>query len=297
MLRLGAITDEVSPNFERALDMICDWGVRDVEVHTVWSKNVESLTDSEVIRLWRMIEMRSLRVCCISSTVFLRCHLDDRDEPIVWRTRFRSIGGAYAIHLRALARSLEIAAMVGAPLVRVFGFWKDGPTTEDTYRRAAERLAQPIQMAQAAGVRLALENCPHTYFDWGERAAHLLDLIDSPWLGLLWDPCSSVRSGESDYLSGYGRFQTRVVHVHAKDIRVDPALKHGRAYLPIEQGNLDWHRIVACLARDSWEGVICLETHHLAADGTKETAATASFGGLSQIRREVAAMPEHQTGG
>ncbi|HJW83421.1 MAG TPA: hypothetical protein VJ754_03875 [Anaerolineae bacterium] len=40
MLRLGAITDEVSPRVERALDMIRAWGRQVVEVHTAWDKRV-----------------------------------------------------------------------------------------------------------------------------------------------------------------------------------------------------------------------------------------------------------------
>ena len=296
MLRLGAITDEVSPRVERALDMIRAWGVQDVEVHTAWDKNVESLSDAQVSRLCHLLDERGLRVCCISSTAFLRCHLDGRDEPITWRTRFRSIRGGYADHVRALARGLEIARALRAPLVRVFGFWRDGPTTDDVYQRAAERLAKPVEAAQAAGIGLALENCPHTYFDWSERAARLVDQIDSPWLGLLWDPCSGMRAGENDYLSGYHHFQRRVMHVHAKDMRVDTALKRGRAYVPIGQGDIDWRAILARLVDSGYAGVVSLETYHLAADGTKETAAAASFEGLSQLWRGVAAqpIPEHE---
>lgn len=287
MFRLGAITDEVSPNTEHALDLVQRWSLSDVEVHTVWAENIEALTNSEVQQLRQQLDNRGLRTCCISSTVFLRCYLDDRYDPIDWQTRFKSIGGTYADHLQALARSLEIAALLDAPLVRIFGFWRAGPTSEDIYTQAAERLQKPIELAQTAKVRLALENCPHTYFDWGQRAAQLVDLINSPWLGLLWDPCSSLRSGQADYLAGYDAFRSRIMHVHAKDMRVDSGSKHDRAYVPVGRGEIDWPEIIQRLACDGYAGVISLETHHLGPDGTQETAAAESINGLKRITNQV----------
>lgn len=283
MFRLGAISDEVSPNAQRALDLVQAWGLSDVEVHTVWDKNIEELTNLEVRRLRQQLDEHGLRTCCISSTVFLHCSLDDPTAPIEWPTRFHSIGGTYPEHVQALARCLEIAAMLDAPLVRIFGFWRAGPTNEVVYAQAAQRLQKPLDMAGSAGIRLALENCPHTYFDWGQRAARLVDLINSPWLGLLWDPCSSLRSGQTDYLAGYASFRQRIVHVHAKDMRFDSGAQHDRVYVPIGRGEIDWREIIQRLARDSYAGVISLETHHLAIDGRQEPAAAASFNALRQI--------------
>jgi sugar phosphate isomerase/epimerase len=288
MYRLGAITDELSPNTERALDMAQDFGLCEVEIHSAWNTNVETLTDAQVQVLKKLVRERDLRVCCISSTVFLRCHLADSNQSIPRLPGFQSIEGRYEEHLSALERCLDLANILGAPLVRVFGFWQEAPTEPAIYDQAAEKLVTPIQMAQAKGIRLALENCPHTYFDWGERAAKLVDLIDSVWFQMLWDPCTGLRSGEPDYLIAYKLIQPFLVHVHAKDLLLDPTLKRGRAYVPVGAGQVRWQEILSQLQEDGYQGVVCLETHHISPQGFKEQAAIASFQGLKRIYDETA---------
>jgi L-ribulose-5-phosphate 3-epimerase len=283
IVRLGAINDELSPVFERALELAVTLGIQEIEIHTVGRKVIEELETTDVRRIQQELAHRQLHVCNISSTVFLRCHLDDRDEEITWRTPFRSINGRYADHISALERVLEIAQILQAPLVRIFGFWQDRPLTEAIYEQAARRLVRPLQMAEAAGLPLVLENCPHTYFDWGQRAARLVEMIDSPWLRLLWDPCTGVRSGEPDIMAAYPQISRRLAHVHAKDMRFDPANKRGHVYVPIGQGQLDWRTILGRLEADGYQGVVCIETHHLGPDGTKESAAIATYKGLKEI--------------
>ena len=287
MFRLGAISDELSPNTVRALDLAQSLGLREVEIHTTWSANIEQLSDKQVDRLNLSLAERGLSVCCVSSTVFLRCHLDDRQEAIPELSDFRSIEGLYANHLRALERSLVVANKLDAPFVRVFGFWQGGVTTEDSFQQAAEKFTFPLKMAQANGVPLVLENCPHTYFDWGARAAQLVALINSPWLRLLWDPCTGLRSREPDYLGALDAIRPYLAHVHAKDIVIDAGLKRGRAYVPVGEGEVRWKEIMIRLVRAGYDGVLSLEPHHVGADGTRESAAVASFNGLRRIYDRV----------
>jgi sugar phosphate isomerase/epimerase len=148
MLRLGAINDELSPVFERVLDLAVALGIQEIEIHSVGRKVIEKLETTEVRRVQQELAQRQLHVCNISSTVFLRCHLDDRDEEIPWRTPFRSIKGCYADHLRGLERALEIAQMLQAPLVRIFGFWQDEPLSDAIYEQVAGRLVRPLQMTR-----------------------------------------------------------------------------------------------------------------------------------------------------
>jgi L-ribulose-5-phosphate 3-epimerase len=287
MFRLGAINDELSPSFERALDLAVDLGIQELEIHTLGRKTIEELTPPEVKHLQQGLQERRLHVCNVSSTAFLRCHLDDRDVKITWRTPFRSIKGCYADHIRGLEHALQIAQELQAPLVRIFGFWQDEPLTDAISQQVADRLARPLKMAQAAGIPLALENCPHTYFDWGQRAAHLVEMVASPWLRLLWDPCSGLRSGEPDVLAAYPQIRHCLAHVHAKDLRFDPSSKRGHVYVPIGQGQVDWRSILTRLKVDGYQGVICIETHHLGPDGSKESAAIATYHGLTKVMQGV----------
>lgn len=282
-MRIGAINDELSPNFKQALDLAVALGIQDIEIHTFNQKPIEVLKPDELLTLRKWLKERDLKVCNLSSTVFLRCHLDENcTDEIEWHTRFANISGGYADHLQALKRALEIAAELQAPSVRIFGFWKEASLTQTIFERAIERLREPLALAEAAEIPLLLENCPHTYFDWGARTIQLIEMAGSPWMRMLWDPCSGMRSGEPDVLEAYPRIRPWLAHVHAKDIRFHPTSKRGHSYVPIGEGEMRWPAILAQLASDDYEGVISLETHHQAPDGTKESAAIAMMAGMKQ---------------
>lgn len=287
MFQLGAISDELSPDIERALDLAAELGLKQIELHTALGRTVEEWDDEQISWLQAALNQRGLSVCCISSTVFLRCHLVANSASIPPLPGFRSIEGSYQQHLAALERCLEIAQRFCAPVVRIFGFWRTGPTNTEIFTLASHKLSHAAQMAASKGVRLALENCPHTYFDWGKRAVKLIAEVGSPSLGMLWDPCSSLRSGEPDYLAHSSEISRYLLHIHAKDIVIDSQLKRGRKYVPVLQGQVNWTEIFLRLKRSGYDGVVCLETHHNGPDGTRESAARASFAGLLRVYRET----------
>jgi len=294
MFRIGAINDELSPDLVRGLDLACELGVKDIEIHAVGEQSIEEIDDRTVEELQQLLAERGLRVCNVSSTAFLRCHLKDSPEVIQWKGSFRTTFGSYKDHLRYLQRALDIARTLDAPMVRVFAFWREGPTTDQVYDLAAERLQPAVDLAEKAGIPLVVENCPHTYFDWGSRAVQLVEMVNSPWLKLLWDPCTGVRSGEEDILSAYPRIIRQVAHVHAKDLRFEPENGRPHRYVPIGEGVVPWEQILSLLAKDGYEGAVVLETHHLAPDGTKETAARAMHAGLSRIAQRISVEAKGQ---
>ena len=100
---------------------------------------------------------------------------------------------------------------------------------------------------------------------------------------MLWDPCSGLRAGEPDILAPFSAIEQQLAHVHAKDILVDPQLRHGRRYVPIGQGQIPWPKILARLAGISYAGAVSLEPHHLGPDGKRETAAGESILELKKV--------------
>jgi L-ribulose-5-phosphate 3-epimerase len=292
MFQLSAINSELSLDLDQALSIAMDFELQSIEIHTIGGECVETLHPAEIQGLKKTLDRYGIQVCCIASTAFLRCPLGDHD-PIPDPIAYPSIGGSYDDHLTALENALSIANELNAPQVRVFGFVRQGPTTEQVYQRIAERLDQPIRMAQAAGVRLVLETCPHTYLDWGVRAAHFANMVNSPWLKILWDPAGPVRAGEQDYMTPYPQLRPHLGHVHAKDILIDPSLEGGRAYVPIGQGMIQWHQILSRLAGDGYDGWVSLEPHHVGPDGRLESAARTSFQKLNQIYQSLLKMNQY----
>jgi hypothetical protein len=68
--RLGILTDEVSPNFDDALDWIAKEKLAHVEVRVVDGKNVVTLDDAQIADVRRRVEARGLFISAIASPLF-----------------------------------------------------------------------------------------------------------------------------------------------------------------------------------------------------------------------------------
>jgi L-ribulose-5-phosphate 3-epimerase len=283
MLRLCAITDEISPSFERSLDLLSEWGMKDAEIHSLWDTSIELLTEEQASQLERLLAEHDLRPAVLDSTVFLRCLLHGEEPPEAWSKRFQSLGGSYDQHLAWLEACLRTARRIGAPLVRIFGFWREGPATEAVIHEIEDRLQAAVEMAASAGVVLALETCPHTYLDQTRPTLEVLRALDSPWLRLLWDPSNAFRSGDADVADLVAEAFPYLAHLHVKGILVGENLPDGHRYVTIGRGQVDFRLLLGGLVSAGYKGLVSLEPHYALPRSGLEGAARESFESLRGI--------------
>jgi len=262
MDRLCIIADEVSTDFDKAIACISGWGLKNVEVHGLWDTSVELLGATQIERLRAALDAFHLAAPVVSSTVFLRCRLRGGMAPERWSRRFDSLAGEYPEHLHWLEQSLNVAQGVGATAVRVFGFWRDGPTSEAVLNRIVESLGPALELAAAAGIVLALENCPHTYLDHTRLALQVVRRVESPWLRLLWDPANALRSGEMDVAELVDEVLPVLAHVHVKGLRLTGGSPGGREYVRFDRGGIDFARLIGRLLDGGYGGQFSLEPHY-----------------------------------
>ncbi len=277
MDRLCIIADEISPDFDQALACASTWEVRNIEVHGLWDTSVELLEPAQVERLRLALARLSLAAPVLSSTVFLRCRLQEGPPPERWSRRFDSLAGGYDDHLHWLEGCLAVARGVGAAVVRIFGFWRDGPTTAAALSRIVDRLRPALEMAAAARVVLALENCPHTYLDQTRLALQVVRRLDSPWLRLLWDPANALRSGEAEVAAVVDEVLPHLAHVHVKGVRLAVGASGGREYVRIDRGGIDYRRLIGSLLDGGYAGLFSLEPHYSLAGDDRQAAARESL--------------------
>lgn len=283
MFRLGAVTDEVNSNFEQALDVIGELGIRDIEIHTLWGTHIEALSDEQVKDLSQILKQRNLRPVVLDSTIFLRCQLNTGEIPENWSARFQSISGSYDQHLDWLERCLNISHYLDAPYVRIFGFWRNGDTTDKVITEITARLREATSIAARTGVTLVLENCPHTFLGQTRQALQVIRAIDSPWLRLLWDPANAYRSGESDFTNMITDTIPYLTNMHVKGIILDDKLSKGLQYVRLDHGEVDFHSLLSGLLKANYSGVVSIEPHYTTKNGGIEGAARESFTSLSKI--------------
>jgi hypothetical protein len=88
--KLGIITDELTEDFEKALDFISSQSLAYCEVRELWQKNVVKLSQEELERAKRLIERHRLKVSEIASPIF-KYHLPEMPSPRPnWSDTFRA---------------------------------------------------------------------------------------------------------------------------------------------------------------------------------------------------------------
>ena len=163
-------------------------------------------------------------------------------------------------------------------------------SVDDNWPRFREVWTDIIQHADRQGVRVGIENCPmlFTRDEWpgGKNLAtspaiwrRMFEEIPSPNFGLNYDPSHMIWQG-MDYLKPIREFADRLVHIHAKDVRLDRhrlddvgILAHPNQYhtpkLP-GMGDVDWGRFFSVLSDVGYRGPVCVEVEDRAYERTLE---------------------------
>lgn len=268
MIPLAAITDEFSPDLDRALDGMTSVGMTGAELRVISGRNILELSDAEADQVRKRIAARGMSVIGIASPL-LKCVLPDA-PPVDARLQRDVFGAPYAYEdqPRLTRRALEIAERTGARIIRVFSYWRT-IDPERTVDRVIEALRALADEADRRGLVIGLENEAACNVGTGAETARVLAGLDHPALKVVWDPANATLLGETPYPDGYAALPpARVVHVHAKDCRV-PVTAFAPEWGPIGEMGVDWRGQIAALERDRYAGSISLETHWRGPHGDK----------------------------
>ncbi len=271
-MRTSVISDEISQDMDEVLEVCRLKGLRTIELRAVDGRSILEHSDPYVRQLRDLLDAEGIEVCAIASP-FLKCHLRGEGAP-QGATHFASLASREE-QWRVLERSIEVAHILGAPIVRAFSFWRlpDPATARD---EILEVLAEAVERTRPSGLRLGLENEHACNIATGEEARWYLERLPSPTLGLIWDPGNEAAAGSNPYPDGYRYIRDRVIHVHVKDLD-----SSGR-WTVIGQGSIDYVGQLQALAEDGYDGPLSIETHMRIPEGPKE-ATMRCIDGLREV--------------
>ena len=192
---------------------------------------------------------------------------------------------AYTDHLRRL---IAASAELGIGTVTTFVGRDRYRTIEEQWARFVETWRPLVAFAKTHDVRIGIENCPMKFGadEWPGGTnlavspavweAMWREIPDAHW-GLNYDPSHLVLM-DMDYTLPLRRYPERLVHVHAKDLRIDrEALdRHGRWAHPKlwhtpklpGLGDVDWGRFFSHLSESGFDGAVCVEVEDRAYEGS-----------------------------
>ncbi|MGE5549582.1 MAG: sugar phosphate isomerase/epimerase family protein [Bacteroidota bacterium] len=247
MYKRAVITDEISQDFARAVEVAREFGLEGVELRSAWDKNPHELGKEERRRIRDLAGRAGLSIPCVAGPIF-KCQLyDERD---------------YQEHLTVLERCLDVAHELGAGLVRGFTFWDDGDF-ERALPWIAERLAAIGPTLRAAKVKMVLESDPATAANSHQKLSRVLAMTASDEIKALWDPGNNlyVSGATRPFPEGYELLRPYLAHIHVKDIRRQAGAAEPEACC-LGQGEVGYARVFPRLVADGYDGWLSLETHY-----------------------------------
>ena len=182
---------------------------------------------------------QTLSICCVDTS----CTFDSRDAD----ERSKQVEVAL--------RHAELAAALGAPLIRIFPDKIQAGAMRNETRDNIAACLHEVAHRSPSGVRVGLET--HGDFARGYIAAEIMRLANHPNVALIWDVANSVAAGDSIEESAreVGRY---LAHVHLRDVS---AVKGQEHWLPVLAGRgvVSFAAAVNVLCELNYKGYICFE--------------------------------------
>lgn len=285
MFEIGFISDMVSMDFEEALKSTKAMGINYLEIHALWGKNVEELTNDEVNKVKKLLDKFEIKVSIISSTLFIQCPLfGDETEFDEFDDYFLTYHGDFDAHIHALERCIAMCDSFKTRKIRIFGFRKKKDIEqENAVSMVSEKLNRPLNIAETHGVELVLENCPHTYIQSGSSSAQVIDQLGSKYIRSLWDPGNAFRRGFQPFPDDYNGVKKYISHMHAKDY-----VPSGKELaVPFGEGTINYKGILMSLINDKFEGVFSLEPEYISKEGGRIGSNRECLSGLLKMKKEL----------
>ncbi|MFD0908194.1 sugar phosphate isomerase/epimerase family protein [Ruegeria arenilitoris] len=262
-MKLGVICDGISRDLRHAVYVMDEFGLDYAELQFVGDTEVGDHSPQEIAEIDALLRDRGKPVSCLSRHIFAGMTAANRPGDDL-HTR----------HMDALKRVIDMAHVVGSPLVRIMTqrkeqiLWgKNGAekwnVAHGVWDSMPPLIAPAVELARAEGVTLVVETGNGTLVNSNYTARKLIDELDAKdALKVLWDPGNNCWCHELAYPDGYEELRGGYLgHIHIKDVKVDTP----RATLEVRrmgEGQLAplFQPIAEALRSDDYDGVISFES-------------------------------------
>lgn len=242
-LAIGVVTDEVSRTMHEALEAVTEWGLDRIELREGEDARFPHLRSDEVQAIQTFRDQGG-RVTAVSPGI-LKGEIQDQRKR---RKELEDI----------LPRSIERAEELGCGLLIVFGFERSEHPQDSDRIEVPRAFEQVAERADAAGMRVAVENEPGFWVDHPEESVALLEEIGHPALGLNWDPANMHWGGREPTGSDLQVVEPHLFNLHVKDYGP------GRPEAPwwvLGEGSTPWPALLSAVLAETTLSSVTLETH------------------------------------
>jgi len=271
-MKLGVITDGISTDLEHALSVMNETGIRYADLQFVWDKEIGDQTPEELQTIKDLLKKYKMEVPCITRHNFVGMLVMETEPE----------DAIYQKHLEGLKRCIKIAKELDSKMVRIMSFRKEmiifghngaerWVASTGSWEKLLKLMEAPIQLAEEAGITLAVETGNNAMITSGWLGKKLIDDLGTKHLKLIWDIPNTLYCTEIPYPDAYEEIKEHLGHIHIKDCKSNIA-RATVQFCPLGQGDMAPYLedLAQALKRDKYQGVISLESVYRPTNGTFE---------------------------
>ena len=279
-LKLGAISDGFSQDFEEALKIMKGYGLSWVEIRKVFGIYNTEASPTQIRRLEDLLGKYEFRVSVIDSALY-KCTL-----PGTTAIKNQEDAYPYSAQMELLKRACDRAHALGTDKIRGFTFWRIAEP-EKLSQRIAEELAKAAELAARSGMRLVIENEESCNAATGHELAAVLRRAPAPNLGANWDVGNGYSHGEVSFPDGYRALdRKRIWHMHLKGVLCRGNFENCSETFA-DQGQIDLLGQFNQLLRDGYQETMSLECEFEAPGLTHLQTSRRSLQGLLTVMNQA----------
>ncbi len=198
---ISGFSDEISSDIDVQFKHLNTLGISYFEPRGVDGKNIADLTPDEAKALKAKMDAAGIRASSIGSPIG-KIKITDPMAP----------------HLEKLSHVIQIAKILDTSYIRVFSFYiPDGDDPADWRDEVMNRMKQMADLSESEGVTLLHENENKIYGETAERCLDILETVQSPALGCVYDPANFAFCGHISYPDSFRLLRDKITYFHMKD--------------------------------------------------------------------------------
>lgn len=285
-MKLGVICDGISRDLAHTVDVMDEFDLEYAELQFVGDTEVGDHSAAEIKEINTLLRDRGKPVSCLSRHIF--AGMTTANEPG---------DELHTKHMDSLKRVIDMAHIVGSPLVRIMTnkkeqiLWGHGGAEKwnvahGAWDKTLPLIAPACDVARDAGVTLVVETGNGTMVNSNWTGRKLIDDLDAKdVLKILWDPANNCWCHETAYPDGYDTAKDGYIgHIHIKDVQVNtPAAT--LEVRPMGEGQLadQFQPMADALRTDGYDGVVSFESVYHPGNGDFEAGFRKCIGHFKEL--------------
>jgi sugar phosphate isomerase/epimerase len=249
------------PPYEDAIRRIASLGYTQVEL-IAWNRQAleEYYTPARVRELRSLISDLGLTLSefVSSAGAMASASAAERDGVVEYFKRYcavaRELGADTVNTVAPVPFGIRIPPLKQLPVTQIWtAEIPDGLDWQRGWEEFVDTVRRIMAIVEDAGLRYAMEPHPYRYVSNADGMLRLIDHVQSPALGINYDPSHTFPCGDMPQVAIY-RLGSRVFHCHFSD---NDALTN--AHWRPGMGKIDWRAVLKALHQVGYTGTLSVE--------------------------------------